>query len=167
MRQGPTLFAGMAAIIALTASTVAFADPVQNPGPGKLPNDLTSGTPGQGVSCCNGNPPPLSQQTFTLVQENGVDAKPNTAFDVQKTLTLKKGQMLVLKSSSGQEIEVTGPFHGKPLDHYTAFPPNGTMGYDSHSFSPSHKHCGDTSGGTHPSGGPNPDETAGAEAHCH
>jgi len=113
------------------------------------------------------NPPPLSQQTFTLVQENGVNAKPNTAFDVQKTLTLNKGQMLVLKSSSGQEIEVMGPYHGKPLDHYTAFPPNGTMGYDAHSFSPSHKHCGDTSGGSHPAGGPNPDETAGAEAHCH
>jgi hypothetical protein len=112
------------------------------------------------------NPPPLSQQSFTLVQENGVDAKPNTAFDVQKTVTLKKGQMLVLKSSAGQEIEVSGPFHGKPLDHYTAFPPNGTMGYDAHSFTP-HKHCADTSGGAHPSGGPNPDETAGAEAHCH
>ncbi|HTW34463.1 MAG TPA: hypothetical protein VMD53_07590 [Rhizomicrobium sp.] len=112
-----------------------------------------------------GNPPPLSQQTFTLVQENGVDAKPHTVFDVQKTVTLKKGQMLVLKSSSGQMIEVAGPYHGKPLDHYTTFPPNGAMGYDAHSFTP-HKHCPDTSGGSHPSGGPNPDETAGAEAHC-
>jgi hypothetical protein len=113
------------------------------------------------------NPPPLSKQTFTVVQENGVDAKPNTPFDVQKTLTLKKGQMLVLKSSSGQMIEVSGPYHGKALDHYTAFPPNGTMGYDAHSFGATNKHCADTSGGTHPSGGPNPDETAGAEAHCH
>ena len=113
------------------------------------------------------NPPPLSQQTFTVVQENGVNAKPNTAFDVQKTVTLKKGQMLVLKSSAGQEIEVAGPYHGKPMDHYTSFPPNGTMGYDARSFNPAHKHCGDTSGSTHPSGGPNPDETAGAEAHCH
>jgi len=113
------------------------------------------------------NPPPLAQQTFVLIQQNGADVKPATAFDVRKTVTLKKGQMLVLKSSSGQMIEVAGPYHGKPLDHYTAFPPNGTMGYDSHSFSPAHKNCGSPSGGTHPAGGPNPDETAGAEAHCH
>ena len=52
--------------------------------------------------------------------------------------------MLVLKSSSGQMIEVMGPYQGKPIDHYTAFPPNGTMGYDAHSFTP-HKHCADTS----------------------
>jgi hypothetical protein len=111
--------------------------------------------------------PPLSQQTFKVVQATGINLAPNSTIDVRKSVTLKKGQMLVLKSSSGQMIEVTGPYNGKPLDHYSAFPPNGTMGYDAHSFSPSHKHCGDTSGGSHPSGGPNPDETAGAEAHCH
>jgi len=114
------------------------------------------------------NPPPLADQTFTVIQASGINVKPNSAIDVHKSVTLKKGQMLVLKSSSGQEIEVMGPYTGKPIDHYTAFPPNGTMGYDSHSFSPSHKSCGGTSGtGTHPAGGPNPDETAGAEAHCH
>jgi hypothetical protein len=114
------------------------------------------------------NPPPLSQQTFVLVQQNGADVKPNTAFDIQKTVTLKKGQMLVLKSSGGQMIEVAGPYHGKPLNHYTAFPPNGTMGYDAKSFG-THGHCTDTSSAPHPSGGPNPDETAGSEnspTHC-
>ena len=103
-----------------------------------------------------GNPPALSEQSFVVVQAGGINVKQNSAIDVHKSVTLKKGQMLVLKSSSGQMIEVTGPYNGKPLDRYSAFPPNGTMGYDAHSFSPSHKHCGDTSGGTHPSGGPNP-----------
>lgn len=112
------------------------------------------------------NPPPLSQQSFEVVQATGINLAPNSAIDVHKPVILKKGQMLVLKSSSGQLIEVMGPYQGKPIDHYTPFPPNGTMGYDAHSFSP-HKHCADTSGGSHPSGGPNPDETAGAEAHCH
>ncbi len=111
--------------------------------------------------------PPLSQQTFTVVQASGINIAPDSVIDVHKPLTLKKGQMLVLKSSSGQEIEVMGPYQGKPIDHYTAFPPNGTMGYDPHSFGSVQKHCGNTSSGSHPSGGPNPDETAGAEAHCH
>jgi hypothetical protein len=113
------------------------------------------------------NSPPLSEQTFEVVQATGINLAPNSAIDVHKSVTLKKGQMLVLKSSSGQLIEVTGPYQGKPIDHYTPFVGNATMGYDPHSFGASHKHCADTSGGTHPSGGPNPDETAGAEAHCH
>ena len=113
-------------------------------------------------------PPPLSQQTFVVVQASGVDLKPNSAFDVHKDLTLKKGQMLVLKSSSGQLIEVMGPFNGKPIDHYTPIVGNATMGYDPKSFAS--RHCTtDTSGTPHPSGGPNPDETAGSEnspTHC-
>ena len=113
--------------------------------------------------------PPLSDQTFTVVQATGINAVANAAFDVQKPVTLKKGQMVVLKSSSGQVIEIAGPFHGKPIDHYTLVPPNTTMGYDAHSFG-SHGKCTDTSGGPHPSSGPNPDETAGSEnsaTHCH
>jgi hypothetical protein len=114
------------------------------------------------------NPPPLAQQTFVVVQASGVDLKPNSAIDVHKDLTLKKGQMLVLKSSSGQMIEIMGPLNGKPIDHYTPIVGNATMGYDPKSFG-AHHCSGDTSSGPHPSGGPNPDETAGSEnsaTHC-
>ena len=113
--------------------------------------------------------PPLSEQTFTVVQATGINAVANAAFDVHKSVTLKKGQMLVLKSSSGQLIEVMGPYEGKPIDHYTPIVGNATMGYDAHSFG-THGHCADTSGSSRPSGGPNPDETAGSEnsaTHCH
>jgi hypothetical protein len=113
--------------------------------------------------------PPLSQQTFVVVQATGIKLAPNAAFDVNKPLTLTKGQMIVLKSSSGQLIEVMGPLNGKPINHYTPIVGNATMGYDPKSFG-THGHCStDTSGTPHPSGGPNPDETAGSEnsaTHC-
>ncbi|HUO93728.1 MAG TPA: hypothetical protein VMU22_12435 [Rhizomicrobium sp.] len=113
------------------------------------------------------NPPPLAQQTFVVVQATGINLAPNSTFDVNQTVTLKKGQMLVLKSSSGQLIEVVGPLKGKPIDHYAPIVGNATMGYDPKSMGT--HHCVDTSGAPHPSGGPNPDETAGPEnspTHC-
>jgi len=70
MRQGSTLLGGMFAIIALTASSVAFADPVQNSPSAKLPNDLTSGTAGQGVTCCNGTKAPLSAAQVSTLEGN-------------------------------------------------------------------------------------------------
>ncbi len=110
---------------------------------------------------------PLSKQTFTVVEAVGVNIALKSAIDVHKSVTLKKGQMLVLKSQSGTMIEVDGPYSGKPIDHYTNISDNATMGYDAKSFNPK-GHCSG-SGSPHPSGGPNPDETGGAElqaSHC-
>ena len=110
---------------------------------------------------------PLSKQTFTVVEAMGLNIALQSTLDVHKPVTLKKGQLLVLKSSSGEEIEVMGPYQGKPIDHYTTISDGGTMGYDAKSFSPK-GHC-TGSGSPHPSGGPNPDETGGAEnqaSHC-
>ena len=112
--------------------------------------------------------PKLSEQTFVVVQATGIKLAPNAPFDVNKPLILTKGQMVVLKSSSGQLIEIMGPLDGKPINHYTPIVGNATMGYDPKSFGT--RHCStDTSSGPHPSGGPNPDETAGSEnsaTHC-
>lgn len=109
----------------------------------------------------------LNKQTFTVVEAVGVNIALKSAMDVHKTVTLKKGQMLVLKSQNGTMIEVDGPYSGKPIDHYTNISDNATMGYDAKSFNPK-GHCSG-SGSPHPSGGPNPDETGGAElqaTHC-
>lgn len=58
MRHGPTLLGGcLAAVIALSASSMAFADPV----PGQT---------GPGKSCCNGNPPPLSATQVSSLEGN-------------------------------------------------------------------------------------------------
>jgi len=110
------------------------------------------------------------KQTYTVVEANGIKIAAQSVFDLDKPVNLKKGQMLILKSSSGQMIEVDGPLQGKPADHYTAISDGGTMGYDAKSFTPpgGHAHCSG-SGAPHPSGGPNPDETGGAEnqaTHC-
>ena len=110
---------------------------------------------------------PLSKQTFTVVEAVGVNIALKSAMDVHKTVTLKKGQMLVLKSQNGTMIEVDGPYSGKPIDHYINISDDATMGYDAKSFDPK-GHCSG-SGSPHPSGGPNPDETGGAElqaTHC-
>ena len=110
---------------------------------------------------------PLSKQTFTVVEAMGVNIALKSPLDVHKPVMLKKGQLLVLKSSSGEMIEVMGPYQGKPIDHYTTMSDGGTMGYDAKSFG-SKGHC-TGSGSPHPSGGPNPDETGGAEnqaTHC-
>jgi hypothetical protein len=109
----------------------------------------------------------LNKQTFTVVEAVGVNIALKSPMDVHKTVTLKKGQMLVLKSQNGTMIEVDGPYSGKPIDHYTNISDNATMGYDAKSFNPK-GHCSG-SGSPHPSGGPNPDETGGAElqaTHC-
>jgi hypothetical protein len=110
---------------------------------------------------------PLSKQTFTVAEAVGVNITLKSAIDVHKSVTLKKGQMLVLKSQNGTMIEVDGPYSGKPIDHYTNISDNATMGYDAKSFNPK-GHCSG-GGSPHPSGGPNPDETGGAElqaSHC-
>jgi hypothetical protein len=110
---------------------------------------------------------PLSKQTFTVAEAVGVNIALKSAIDVHKSVTLKKGQMLVLKSQNGTMIEVDGPYSGKPIDHYTNISDNATMGYDAKSFNPK-GHCSG-GGSPHPSGGPNPDETGGAElqaSHC-
>jgi hypothetical protein len=110
---------------------------------------------------------PLSKQTFTVVEAVGVNIALKSAMDVHKSVVLKKGQMLVLKSQNGTMIEVDGPYSGKPIDHYINISDNATMGYDAKSFNPK-GHCSG-SGSPHPSGGPNPDETGGAElqaTHC-
>jgi hypothetical protein len=110
---------------------------------------------------------PLSKQTFTVAEAVGVNIALKSAIDVHKSVTLKKGQMLVLKSQNGTMIEVDGPYSGKPIDHYTNISDDATMGYDAKSFNPK-GHCSG-SGSPHPSGGPNPDETGGAElqaSHC-
>ena len=109
----------------------------------------------------------LNKQTFTVVEAVGVNIALKSTIDVHKQVTLKKGQMLVLKSQTGTMIEVDGPYSGKPIDHYTNISDNATMGYDAKSFNPK-GHCSG-SGSPHPSGGPNPDETGGAElqaTHC-
>ncbi len=60
MRHGPTMLgACLAAIIALSASSMAFADPAQGSGP-----------TGQGKTCCNGNPPPLSAAQVANIEGN-------------------------------------------------------------------------------------------------
>ena len=108
----------------------------------------------------------LAKQTFTVAEAVGVNIALKSAVDVHKTVTLKKGQMLVLKSQNGTMIEVDGPYSGKPIDHYTNISDNATMGFDAKSFAPK-GHC--SGGGGHPAGGPNPDETGGAEnqaTHC-
>ncbi|HTW34103.1 MAG TPA: hypothetical protein VMD53_05760 [Rhizomicrobium sp.] len=110
---------------------------------------------------------PLNKQTFTVVEAVGVNIALKSGIDVHKSVTLKKGQMLVLKSQNGTMIEVDGPYSGKPLDHYTNISDNATMGYDAKSFAPK-GHCSGV-GAPHPAGGPNPDETGGAElqaTHC-
>ena len=110
---------------------------------------------------------PLSKQTFTVAEAVGVNIALKSAIDVHKSVTLKKGQMLVLKSQNGTMIEVDGPYSGKPIDHYTNLSDESTMGYDAKSFNPK-GHCSG-GGSPHPSGGPNPDETGGAElqaSHC-
>jgi hypothetical protein len=110
---------------------------------------------------------PLEKQTFTVVEAVGVKIALKSGMDVHKSVSLKKGQMLVLKSQNGTMIEVDGPYSGKPIDHYTNLSDNATMGYDAKSFNPK-GHCSG-SGSPHPSGGPNPDETGGAElqaTHC-
>jgi len=111
--------------------------------------------------------PPLSQQSFKVIEAVGVGIKLSSPFDVHKPITLKKGQMLVLKSSLGQMIEVDGPYRGKAIDHYTAISDNATMGYDARS-SDAHS-CSGSGTSRHPTGGPNPDETGGTEnqvKHC-
>jgi hypothetical protein len=110
---------------------------------------------------------PLNKQTFTVVEAVGINIALKSAMDVHKSVTLKKGQMLVLKSQNGTMIEVDGPYSGKPIDHYINISDNATMGYDAKSFNPK-GHCSG-SGSPHPAGGPNPDETGGAElqaTHC-
>jgi hypothetical protein len=109
------------------------------------------------------------KESYTVVEADGIKI-PQGAFDLYKQVTLKKGQMLILKSASGQMIEVDGPYTGKPVDHYTTISSDGTMGYDAKSFTPpgGSGHC--SSSAPHPAGGPNPDETGGAElqsSHCH
>jgi len=109
---------------------------------------------------------PLTKQTFTVVEAVGVNIALKSPIDVHKSVTLKKGQMLVLKSQNGTMIEVDGPYSGKPINHYTNISDEATMGFDAKSFAPK-GHC--SGGGGHPAGGPNPDETGGAElqaTHC-
>jgi len=147
-----------AAVVA-TATTGTAATTAKAPAP-------TSAKPTQVAS----KPPvtlALDKQTFTVVEAVGVNIALKSAMDVHKSVTLKKGQMLVLKSQNGTMIEVDGPYSGKPIDHYTNISDNATMGYDAKSFNPK-GHCSG-SGSPHPSGGPNPDETGGAElqaSHC-
>lgn len=114
---------------------------------------------------------PLSQQTFVVVQATGIDTPSNSTIDVHQPLTLKEGQILVLRASSGQLIEVEGPYQGKPIDHYALLSGDATMGYNPHSSAQpdAHRRCVDPNT-SHPPGGPNPDETAGPEnqaKHCH
>jgi hypothetical protein len=69
MKQGSTLLGGcVAAVIALTASSMAFADPVNGAPANGLTNTLTSGTLGQGLGCCNGNPPPMTKDQVTALE---------------------------------------------------------------------------------------------------
>jgi hypothetical protein len=69
MKQGSTLLGGcVAAVIALTASSMALADPTNGPAPNGLTNTLTSGTPGQGLGCCNGNPSPLTKDQVSALE---------------------------------------------------------------------------------------------------
>ncbi|HUO92546.1 MAG TPA: hypothetical protein VMU22_06470 [Rhizomicrobium sp.] len=110
------------------------------------------------------------KQAYTVVEASGINIAAHSTFDLNKPVNLKKGQMLILKSSSGQMIEVDGPLQGKPADHFTAISDGGTMGFDAKSFTPpgGHGHCSG-GGAPHPAGGPNPDETGGAEnqaTHC-
>jgi hypothetical protein len=110
---------------------------------------------------------PLTKQTFTVVEAVGVNIALKKPIDVHKPVALKKGQMLVLKSQDGTMIQVDGPFTGKPIDHYKNISDDATMGFDAKSFAPK-GHCSG-SGAPHPAGGPNPDETGGAElqaTHC-
>jgi len=110
---------------------------------------------------------PLTKQTFTVAEAVGVNIALKSAIDVHKTVTLKKGQMLVLKSQNGTMIEVDGPYSGKPINHYTDLSSaESSMGFDAKSFAPK-GHC--SGGGGRPADGPNPDETGGAEnqaTHC-
>ena len=110
---------------------------------------------------------PLTKQTFTVVEAVGVNIALKSPIDVHKSVTLKKGQMLVLKSQNGTMIEVDGPYSGKPINHYTDLSSaESSMGFDAKSFAPK-GHCSGSGG--RPADGPNPDETGGAEnqaTHC-
>ena len=127
----------------------------------------TAAKPVKGAKMASKSADPLGKQTFTVAEAVGVKIALKSAIDVHKSVTLKKGQMLVLKAQDGTMIEVDGPYSGKPIDHYTNLSDESTMGYDAKSFNPK-GHCSG-SGSPHPSGGPNPDETGGAElqaSHC-
>jgi len=142
-----------------TAATVASVTTTATPAPATKSGMQVASKPAPTV--------PLSKQTFTVVEAMGVNIALKSPLDVHKPVMLKKGQLLVLKSSSGEMIEVMGPYQGKPIDHYTTMSDGGTMGYDAKSFG-AKGHC-TGSGSPHPSGGPNPDETGGAEnqaTHC-
>jgi hypothetical protein len=151
-----TADAGMPAAAAATATAGTAATTATAPTKAAKPTQVASKAAD-----------PLAKQTFTVAEAVGVNIALKSAIDVHKTVTLKKGQMLVLKSQTGTMIEVDGPYSGKPIDHYTNLSDNSTMGYDAKSFNPK-GHCSG-SGSPHPSGGPNPDETGGAElqaSHC-
>ena len=148
-----------AAAVAATATTATATTTAKAPAPA-----ATSAKPTQMAS----KPAdPLNKQTFTVVEAVGINIALKSPIDVHRSVTLKKGQMLVLKSQNGTMIEVDGPYSGKPIDHYINISDNATMGYDAKSFNPK-GHCSG-SGSPHPAGGPNPDETGGAElqaTHC-
>lgn len=107
-------------------------------------------------------------QTYIVVEAVKVNIALKSAFDMNKSITLKKGQWLVLKGSTGQMVEIDGPYSGKAIDHYSILP-DGKMGYDSLSSGSSRANCSVPTGKPHPAGGPDPDETGGPELqskHC-
>jgi hypothetical protein len=147
-----------------TATTTTAATTTADAG---APMEVAAAPTAKGSKMASKSADPLGKQTFTVAEAVGVKIALKSPIDVHKSVILKKGQMLVLKSQDGTMIEIDGPYSGKPIDHYTNLSDESTMGYDAKSFNPK-GHCSG-SGSPHPSGGPNPDETGGAElqaSHC-
>lgn len=180
-RRGAALSLGVLALSMVAATSVAAADGTTSTdtaataadtagsstaATAAAPTTPVPGKPGAKQATAKPAAKKPEKDSYTVVEADGIKI-PQGSFDLYKTVTLKKGQMLILKSASGQMVEVDGPYTGRPIDHYTAISSDSTMGYDAKSFAPP-GHC--TGGAPHPSGGPNPDETGGAEnqaTHCH